>query len=311
MSNRIRILSSDHDNSKYFIDEKLKHALEVNQSITCFNGSFDLFFGYKVDSVDVDLINHNVTVVLHEDEYLNLTTCPKCGCSKLYLHGTTKINVADIPFLGMPTKLEITRKRYRCSECGSTHVIEPEMKIDGYKMTRRLHSYIASKFTNVDVSVASIAKDTGVYWNAVKDIEKSSLEKKFEYINTQGVQFIAMDEISVGIARHVGPFTAVAEPPTELIAAMLRHDAALAGLPAAALVDVPAPNVLIRLPCLIGHLQVMHLTTLRHTNADIALRTLRVDAHLSRLRDPRIAVMAQHHTDVQPMQLWTGKYVCY
>ena len=198
MSNRIRILSSDHDNSKYFIDEKLKHALEVNQSITCFNGSFDLFFGYKVDSVDVDLINHNVTVVLHEDEYLNLTTCPKCGCSKLYLHGTTKINVADIPFLGMPTKLEITRKRYRCPECGSTHVIEPEMKIDGYKMTRRLHSYIASKFTNVDVSVASIAKDTGVYWNAVKDIEKSSLEKKFEYINTQGVQFIAMDEISVG-----------------------------------------------------------------------------------------------------------------
>ena len=158
MSNRIRILSSDHDNSKYFIDEKLKHALEVNQSITCFNGSFDLFFGYKVDSVDVDLINHNVTVVLHEGEYLNLTTCPKCGCSKLYLHGTTKINVADIPFLGMPTKLEITRKRYRCSECGSTHVIEPEMKIDGYKMTRRLHSYIAYKFTNVDVSVASIAK---------------------------------------------------------------------------------------------------------------------------------------------------------
>ena len=71
MSNRIRILSSDHDNSKYFIDEKLKHALEVNQSITCFNGSFDLFFGYKVDSVDVDLINHNVTVVLHEDDFFD------------------------------------------------------------------------------------------------------------------------------------------------------------------------------------------------------------------------------------------------
>ena len=54
-----------------FIDEKLKHALEVNQSITCFNGSFDLFFGYKVDSVDVDLINHNVTVVLHEDDFFD------------------------------------------------------------------------------------------------------------------------------------------------------------------------------------------------------------------------------------------------
>ena len=119
-----------------------------------------------------------------------------------------------------------------------------------------------------------------------------------------------MYQVGVGIARDVRPLTTVAESPAELIAAMLRDDAALAGLPTAALVDVPAPHVLIRQPCLVGHLQVAHLAALGHSNAYIALRTLGIDAHQSRLRNSCVTVMAQHHADVQPMQLWTCEPAC-
>ena len=128
---------------------------------------------------------------------------------------------------------------------------------------------------------------------------------------TDGVGIrMGMYQVGVGIARDVRPLTTVAESPAELIAAMLRDDAALAGLPAAALVDVPAPHVLIRQPCLVGHLQVAHLAALGHTYADIALRTLGVDAHQSRLRNSCVTVMAQHHADVKPMQLWTCEPAC-
>ena len=128
---------------------------------------------------------------------------------------------------------------------------------------------------------------------------------------TDGVGIrMGMYQVGVGIARDIRPLTAVTKSPAEFIAAVLRDDAAFAGLPASALVDVPAPHVLIRQPRLVGHLQVAHLAALGHTYADIALRTLGVDAHQPRLRDPCVTVMTQHHADVKPMQLWTCEPAC-
>ena len=118
---------------------------------------------------------------------------------------------------------------------------------------------------------------------------------------------MGMHEVGISIAGDVGTLTAVAKTPAEFITTMLIDDATLACLPAARVVDVPAADILILETCLVGDLQVAHLAAIEDTHTDIALRALRVDAHLTGLGDAGIAITAQHHLDVEPMKLRTCK----
>lgn len=197
MSDRVRILSSDRDNSKYFISEQVKLALEVNYTLASCNSRLDMFFGYDVVAHDVNIHNRSLIVFLKEAKTTKSDYCPHCHSADLYLHDKCSITVADCPICGLKTKLHITKQRYRCKSCGKTHTVGTDFKVDGFKMTPRLYAQIAYELSLADRSVESVSKELGVYWNAVKAIDKMSLEKKFEYIPTDNVRCIAMDEISI------------------------------------------------------------------------------------------------------------------
>ena len=46
---------------------------------------------------------------------------------------------------------------------------------------------------------------------------------------------------------------------------------------------------------LILHLKVANLTAVQVADDDVALRSIRIDGHLARLRDMGITILAQHH----------------
>ena len=118
------------------------------------------------------------------------------------------------------------------------------------------------------------------------------------------------DEAGEGVGGDIGTLATFAETPADLTAAMLGNDAALALLPAAGTVNVPAADVLELKTCFVGHREVAYLAALNKALADVALRAFGVDAHLARLGDAGITVRAQHHTDVETMKLGTGKKTC-
>ena len=109
------------------------------------------------------------------------------------------------------------------------------------------------------------------------------------------------DEASEGIAGDVGTLTAFAKTPAEFTATMLDDDTTLTFLPATGAVDIPTADILKLAARLVSHREVAHLTTVGQSLADVTLRTLGVDCHLTGLRDTGIAIMAQHHTDVEPL----------
>ena len=82
---------------------------------------------------------------------------------------------------------------------------------------------------------------------------------------------------------------------------MLGDNTALTRLPTAGAVDIPTADILILEAGLVSHREVTHLTAFEDTHADVALGTLGVDAHLTRLGDAGIAIVTQHHADVEPM----------
>jgi len=49
-------------------------------------------------------------------------SCRHCGGKRFHGHGLVEQTVADTPFHGKPTTLLISRKRFRCLDCGKTFV---------------------------------------------------------------------------------------------------------------------------------------------------------------------------------------------
>ena len=117
---------------------------------------------------------------------------------------------------------------------------------------------------------------------------------------------MGMHEVGVSIAGNIGTLTIVTKTPTKFIPSMLGNDTALASLPAAGAIDIPTAHILILKACLVGDREVAHLATVEDTHANIALSALRVDAHLTSFCNTGITVVAQHHADVELMQLRTG-----
>lgn len=117
-------------------------------------------------------------------------------------------------------------------------------------------------------------------------------------------------DVGVGVGCYVSALTALAEAPTELIAAVLDHEAALAGLPVTTPVDIPRPHVLVRQACLVAYLQVAHFAAFHHPKSDVAFCALAVDAHLPGLCDSRVSLAVQHHADVETVERWTGIKGC-
>ena len=117
---------------------------------------------------------------------------------------------------------------------------------------------------------------------------------------------MGVHDVGIGIASDIGTLTAVAKTPAELITAMLGDNTALTRLPTAGAIDIPTADILILEAGLVSHREVTHLTAFEDTQADVALGAFRVNAHLTRLSNAGITIMAQHHADVESMQLRTG-----
>ena len=100
--------------------------------------------------------------------------------------------------------------------------------------------------------------------------------------------------------------TLIAQAPAELVAVALLDDAALAGLPLSAAVEVPLIDAGIFASCLVLDTQVTNDALSHVAKTDIALGALVIDVHLSCLRNLCITVMAQHDADVQVMKERTG-----
>ena len=74
----------------------------------------------------------------------------------------------------------------------------------------------------------------------------------------------------------------------------------------ATLVDVPVVDTGKFASCLVLDPQVADDALAHVAQADIALSALVVDVHQTRLRNLCIAIMVQHHADVQVVQERTG-----
>lgn len=104
-----------------------------------------------------------ITVKVKSD---HLYRCPECE-GHLYKHGQRTNQFADIP-IQQPTKIEVVRSRYRCSQCKI--IITPQLAFldEKRRTTNRFIQYIRQRY--LEKTFTQLAEDTGLAVNTIKNI---------------------------------------------------------------------------------------------------------------------------------------------
>lgn len=96
--------------------------------------------------------------------------CKRCG-STMIRHGRRVHHFADEPTKGQPVRLEISKPRFRCSECRSTTSLALRSMDDRHRATRRLVRRIRRQVQSR--SLRQIAAETGMAVNTIRAIANS------------------------------------------------------------------------------------------------------------------------------------------
>ncbi|MEQ1346078.1 ISL3 family transposase [Acinetobacter seifertii] len=142
-----------------------------------------------------DIRSENGSIVI-SIEPLNDTMakhCPNCG-SKLYRHGSRVNHFADTPQQMQPVILEVTRNRYRCSECKSIFMPEFSFLDDKRRATSRLIDAIKKKC--LDKTFTHLAEETGLAINTIKNIASDYIKELEQTIKFETPSIMGVDELN-------------------------------------------------------------------------------------------------------------------
>jgi len=123
------------------------------------------------------------------------TRCPNCG-NKLYKHGSRINHFADTPQQMQPVVLELTRNRYRCTECKSMFMPEFSFLDDKRRATGRLIDAIKRRCLNYTFTY--LAEETGLAINTIKNITSDYIDELEQTIKFETPIIMGIDELLLG-----------------------------------------------------------------------------------------------------------------
>lgn len=137
----------------------------------------------------------------HEDGFIVITvqangdhleTCPECG-GRLYKHGQRINQFADTPIQMQPTKIEVIRTRYRCSECKS--MIMPQLTFldEKRRVTNRLIQQIRKRC--LDRTFTQLSEDTGLVVNTIKNVTLDFVDELERNVKFETPTIMGIDEL--------------------------------------------------------------------------------------------------------------------
>ena len=96
--------------------------------------------------------------------------------------------------------LKVKMHRVRCHECNAYCMEHLDfLSKPSSRVTKSLERSILE--LRRDMSISALAKHFNLDWRTVKEIEKSSLAKKYKSVSLKGVKVIGIDEVYVGKRR--------------------------------------------------------------------------------------------------------------
>ena len=127
-------------------------------------------------------------------------TCSICGSRKVIKKGKVFRMFMAVPIGLRPTVIEFPIQRVFCMDCGVTRQVRVGFAEVNRRYTKRFERYVLDLCKHMTIS--NVAHHLGISWHTVKDIQKRYLLHRFSRPSLNGLQKIAVDEISVGQGHH-------------------------------------------------------------------------------------------------------------
>lgn len=143
--------------------------------------------------VDLRTQSKGITIVADVEDG-DLPECSDCG-TQMYRHGKRKNTFADTPMQMQPTRLEITRPRYRCATCGKTLTPELPFLDENRRATKRLVDAIRERCLGMTFN--SLAHQTGLAVNTIKNIANDLIEELEQTVRYETPVIMGIDEVNL------------------------------------------------------------------------------------------------------------------
>lgn len=126
--------------------------------------------------------------------------CPACGSTDVWAQGTVTRMFRTVPIGSQPVQLQFAVPRVWCFAC--QHVRQVKL---GFADPRRSYTRAFARYA-LDLSrhmtIQAVAAHLQVSWDTIKDIQATSLARRFGRPKLGKLKQIAIDEIAVGKGHH-------------------------------------------------------------------------------------------------------------
>lgn len=122
--------------------------------------------------------------------------CPICRNRKVICRGTVERIFRTIPIGSKPVWLRTPIQRVWCPKCQVVRQIKISFADPKKTYTKAFKRFVLE--LSRWMSIKAVARQLGVSWDIVKDIQKQRLKKLYRKPRLKGLQKIAIDEISIG-----------------------------------------------------------------------------------------------------------------
>ena len=121
--------------------------------------------------------------------------CPVCRSRKVIMRGTTRRRFRSIPIGFKNVFFDLDVQRVGCLRCGTIRQVSLGFADPRFSYTRAFERYALE--LSKHMTIQDVAAHLSVSWDAIKEIQKRDLTKRFSKPCLKDLRRIAIDEISI------------------------------------------------------------------------------------------------------------------
>ena len=122
--------------------------------------------------------------------------CGACGSRHVVRRGVYPRRFRSLPIGRRPVQVVLDVPRVGCMDCGAVRQVPVGFADERRSYTKAFERYVLELSRHM--TIQDIARHLQVGWDAVKDMQKRSLSRRFKNIKLKHLRQIAIDEIAIG-----------------------------------------------------------------------------------------------------------------
>lgn len=126
--------------------------------------------------------------------------CSACGSDTVWAQGSVLRTFRTVPIGSKPVQIEFAVPRVHCFGCDLTRQVKLRFADPRKSYTRSFERYALDLSRHM--TIKAVAEHLQVSWDVIKDIQATSLQRRFGAPKLRKLKQIAIDEIAIGKGHH-------------------------------------------------------------------------------------------------------------